>query len=177
MADSLVICSVGYDDPAASQLIGALQAYYHTLYHGPDRSPVDPREFTPPRGRFFVGYRDELPVAMGGWRWVDRLPGLVASRPAEIKRMYVVPASRGRGYGRAVLSHLEATAGEAGADVMVLSTGPVQPDAIALYRSAGYDDVPGFGFYARYDTAVHLGKVLRGQSSRVSELPPGGTGR
>ena len=46
-----------------------------------------------------------------------------------------------------MLAHLEATAAEAGADVMVLETGLAQPEAIALYASSGYEPVEGFGYY------------------------------
>jgi ribosomal protein S18 acetylase RimI-like enzyme len=186
---TLAIRAVPYDLPAAGRMTEALQAYYRSLYNGPDRSPVDPAEFAPPRGRFFVGYEDDVPVAMGGWRWIDALPQLPARRPVEIKRMYVSPQARGRGHARAMLAHLEVTARDAGADAVVLSTGQPQQEAIALYRSAGYGDIARFGYYARYDTAVHLGKRLpagqaAGQGSAVAAgepsviAPPvGGTGR
>jgi hypothetical protein len=42
----------------------------------------------------------------------------------------------------------------------VLETGIEQPEAIALYRSAGYVDVPSFGYYIDHDNSVHLGKDL-----------------
>ena len=61
--------------------------------------------------------------------------------------MYVVPHARGRGLARLMLAHLESTARDAGADAMVLETGIVQPEAIALYVSSGYTPIPGFGFY------------------------------
>lgn len=136
-----------------------VQAYYVSIYGGPDDTPVDPDEFTRPRGAFFVGYLDDVPVAMGGWRLVDTTVG-AARRPAEIKRMYVVPAHRGRGFARTLLASLEDSAHRAGADGLVLETGEIQPDAIALYRSAGYVEVPRFGYYACAPKAVHLGKLL-----------------
>ena len=52
--------------------------------------------------------------------------------------MYVIPAGRGRGYARVVLAHLERTAADAGADWLVLETGDMQPEAIALYESFGF---------------------------------------
>jgi GNAT superfamily N-acetyltransferase len=161
----LDIRAVGYDLPAAKAMVDALQDYYHSLYNGPDRSPVDPQEFAPPNGMFFLCYQVEVPVAMGGWRWVEPVDGVEASRPVEIKRMYVVETARGRGHARAILGHLESTARHAGADAVVLSTGQPQQDAIALYRSVGYVDIPKFGYYARYDTAVHLGKRLERDGS------------
>ena len=66
---------------------------------------------------------------------------------AEVKRMYVVPAARGRGISRVLLAGLEAAAGERGWTVLRLETGPRQPEAIALYESAGYRAVPAFGDY------------------------------
>lgn len=81
-------------------MIGELQAHYRTLYDAPDPSPVDPQEFTPPAGRFFAGYLDDSAVAMGGWRWIEALPGIGALRPVEIKRMYVATSARGQGCAR-----------------------------------------------------------------------------
>ena len=61
--------------------------------------------------------------------------------------MYVAPAQRGAGHARTMLAHLEATAREAGAEVMVLETGTAQPEAIALYESSGYTAIASFGYY------------------------------
>jgi ribosomal protein S18 acetylase RimI-like enzyme len=58
--------------------------------------------------------------------------------------MYVATSARGVGLARAMLVHLERTAREGGAEAMVLETGTAQPEAIALYESAGYDEVPPF---------------------------------
>ena len=43
---------------------------------------------------------------------------------------------------------------------MILETGLAQPEAIELYRAAGYTDIPAFGFYAEEELSVHLGKIL-----------------
>jgi GNAT superfamily N-acetyltransferase len=172
----LEIRPVAFDVPEASAMIAALQDYYATVYDGPDPSPVEPAEFAPPEGAFFVGYLDGTPVAMGGWRHVGATPGIDAAQPAEIKRMYVAETARGRGLARQMLAHLELTAAAAGADMMVLSTGPAQPEAIALYRSSGYVDVVQFGFFAAYEQAVHLGKRLD-VGSTLSEPRAAGTAR
>ncbi len=177
----LVIRAVPFDHPDVSAMTEAVQDYYRTLYNGPDSSPVDPTEFAPPNGRFFVGYLDGVAVAMGGWRWIEPLDEMGARRPVEIKRMYVEAQMRGHGYARTLLARLESTARADGADAAVLSTGQPQRDAIALYRSAGYDDVPRFGFFAPYPDAVHLGKWLTADRSAdptgASGRPAGGTAR
>jgi GNAT superfamily N-acetyltransferase len=167
--DQLRLVPVGYDHPHVRALVQEVQRVYVDLYGGPDETPLDPAEFAPPRGRFVVGYLDGAPVVMGGWRFRrdGAAAGLPGARPAEIKRMFVRPALRGRGLARAVLADLEATAAAAGADWLVLETGDRQPEALGLYRSSGYADVARFGLYAHEDGSVYLGKALpggRGQS-------------
>ena len=67
---------------------------------------------------------------------------------AEVKRMYVVPAARGRGLSKAVLAGLEDAARDRGWTTLRLETGPLQPEAIALYAGAGYEPIGAFGAYA-----------------------------
>jgi len=101
-----------------------------------------------------VVHDDDVPIGMGGWRrYGDDGVG-------ELKRMYVRESARGRGIGRLLLAHLERTAAESGIRRLVLETGVEQPEAIALYRSAGYVDVPSFGYYIDHENSVHLGKTL-----------------
>ena len=99
----------------------------------------------PPDGVFVVVYEDGVPVAGGG---VRRLGDDVA----EIKRMFVVPAARGRGHGRLVLDELEAAAAELGYRRLRLDTAQSMTTAIALYRGAGYRDIPDYNgnSYASY---------------------------
>ena len=129
-----------YDSPAAQALIAEVQQEYVRRYGGGDTTPVDPAEFVAPNGAFLVGYVDGVPLACGGWR--------VNGGDAEIKRMYVAPAGRGRGLARRILAGLEASAAAAGIRRTILETGSKQPEAIALYTSSGYSRIPGFGIYA-----------------------------
>jgi GNAT superfamily N-acetyltransferase len=133
--------------PDAALLVEEVQEEYVRRYGGRDETPIDPTYFEEPMGAFFVGYRDDVPVATGAWRrrtdvQVDR-----TRQTAEVKRMYVAPGARRVGLARAMLAHLEGTARTAGAEAMVLETGMRQPEAIRLYVSAGYTPVPGFGYY------------------------------
>ncbi|GAB6986940.1 GNAT family N-acetyltransferase [Nocardioides pyridinolyticus] len=142
----LEIRRVGYGHPDAVLMIEEVQQEYVVRYGGRDETPLDPLMFEPPDGSFFVGYRDGVPVARGAWR---RSPvvALGSARTAEVKRMYVAPRARGVGLARRMLAHLEQSAAEHGADVVVLETGMRQPEAIALYESSGYTPIPGFGHY------------------------------
>jgi GNAT superfamily N-acetyltransferase len=170
------ICEVGYDHPDAQRLIAEVQAEYVRRYGGPDSAPVDVLEFQPPLGRFAVGYLGTEPVAMGGWRRHDDTDPQTswAVPAAEVKRMYVTDAARGRGYARAVLAYLEDTARAAGVRWLLLETGQVQPEAIALYESSGYQRVPPFGYYAEGELAIHLGKDLLGTGQPAAGQPVAG---
>ena len=140
-----------------------VQAHYSELYGGPgDESLVEVADFEPPTGHFVVGYVDDVPVAMGGWRRLGDRPGLPSPNCAEIKRMYVTPSARRRGLSRTVLVELETTARAAGIDWLVLETGQPQKSAIELYRSSGYTEVDGtaYGHYVHEPQVVHLGKSL-----------------
>lgn len=71
----------------------------------------------------------------------------------ELKRMYVRPAFRRRGLSRVVLAELERLATEREMVRLVLETGVRQPEAIALYRSAGYRRIANYGPYADEPTS------------------------
>jgi len=71
----------------------------------------------------------------------------LGSGTAEIKRMYVRPAYRGRGIARQLLTALEEYALAGGHTTLRLETGTYLPAAIALYRSAGYLPIPVYGEY------------------------------
>lgn len=148
------------DHPDGTALIARVQSEYVERYGSPDETPLEPLHFEDPDGAFFVGYVAEVPVAMGGWRWHTVPPDVDATSATEIKRMYVVPEARGRGYARVMLTHLEATAAHAGAGAIILETGLRQPEAIALYESSGYHPVEGFGFYAAAPLSRCFAKVF-----------------
>jgi GNAT superfamily N-acetyltransferase len=128
------------DSAEALALNEALQQEYVIRYGGRDRTPVDPEEFLPPAGAFRLAWLDGRAVGCGGVRVIE--PGL-----AEIKRMYVEPAARGRGIARALLAELEAEAVRLGCARVQLETGTMQPEAIALYESVGYEPIPSYGIH------------------------------
>jgi len=147
-----------HDD--ARLLDAEVQAEYVVRYGTPDRTHIDPAQFEAPVGAFYVVYRDDLPVTMGGWRLRPDVTRLGSERAVEVKRMYVAPAARRGGLARLMLAHLEATARTAGADVIILETGVAQPEAMALYESAGYTRVDPFGYYREHPNNRCYGRLL-----------------
>ncbi|HEY8728530.1 MAG TPA: GNAT family N-acetyltransferase [Acidothermaceae bacterium] len=148
------------ESPDAVALIEAVQQEYEVRYGSRDVSELAVAEFAPPQGVFLVGRDDGEPVACGGLR-------LVVADLGELKRMYVVPTARRRGIARALLGRLEDEARLLGASRLRLETGLNQPEAIALYESAGYQPTEQFGPYAGHVLARHLAKPLSG----ISPMP------
>ncbi len=143
VAASLVeIRAVDPEDPDAQR---CLRAYVAELNRrAPDRgfdpskgSTAEPREVRWPVGAFVVVYLRDEPVGCGA---VKHHPGEVS----DIKRMWVAESARGLGIGRRLLAHLENIARDHGSREARLETGDVLGEAIALYRSAGYAEVPPF---------------------------------
>lgn len=158
-ASGLRIDRLPITHPDALLLVEAVQEEYVARYGGRDESPIDPRDFEDPLGQFFVGYLDGSPVATGAWRR-SSVTALGADVTAEVKRMYVVPAAQRRGLARRMLAHLEATAAAEGIEALVLETGMKQPEAISLYLSAGYEPIPGFGYYCGSELSRCFGRLL-----------------
>jgi GNAT superfamily N-acetyltransferase len=155
--ETITIRPAGYPDPDVQQLVAEVQQVYVERYGHQDDSPIAADEFEPPGGAFLLATVEGRPAAMGGWR---RHAVEHGEEAAEVRRMYVSPQFRGRGLARALLAELETTARASGFSQMILETGSVQPEAIALYRSSGYQDVPPFGHYAGSPLSVSLGKPL-----------------
>jgi GNAT superfamily N-acetyltransferase len=136
----LVVRDAPVDGPDARELIAELQQEYVVRYGGPDETPVQSREFDPPDGAFLVAELDGARFGCAGLRRHD--PDVV-----ELKRMYVRPAYRRRGLARALLAVVEARARELGYRRLLLETGSKQPEAVALYLSAGYQPYENVGYY------------------------------
>jgi GNAT superfamily N-acetyltransferase len=161
-ASDMELRATSLDHPDAAALVGRLQAYYQSIYGGQDETPHDAAEFLPPSGYFVVGYVDDAAVACGGWRARDDTDPPLLPGDAEIKRMFVEPARRGRGYARALLADLEAAAARAGRRRMVLETAVRQPEAIGLYLRAGYASMPPFGTYRDTPEGRYFARMLPG---------------
>jgi GNAT superfamily N-acetyltransferase len=148
---TIEVTPVRPDEPDALTLIELVQGEYVLRHGGRDEAPIDVAEFLPPEGLFLVARLDGAAAGCGGWR-------NLGDGRAEIKRMFTAAEHRNRGVARAVLAELEHTAAAAGIKELVLETGTVQPEAIALYESSGYQPVDGFGYYAGRPLSRSFGK-------------------
>jgi DNA-binding MarR family transcriptional regulator/GNAT superfamily N-acetyltransferase len=132
-------------DPESADAQRCLRAYVAELNRrAPERgfdprkgATAEPHEVRPPKGAFVVVRLRGEAVGCGA---VKHHPGAVT----DVKRMWLAESARGLGLGRRLLEHLEGLAREHGSTEAHIETSDVLPEAIALYRSAGYVEVAPF---------------------------------
>lgn len=100
-----------------------------------------------------VAYENGIPVGCGAMK--EYSPDAI-----EIKRMYTLPASRGKGIASIVLYELELWAAELSYKKCLLETGKRQPEAITLYKKNGYTIIPNYGQYAGVENSVCFEKEI-----------------
>lgn len=128
------------DSPTSLDLQQLFFAEIAARYPGwePSRSAsAEPSDLAPPTGTWIVAYLAGRPVGCGGLKGVDR-------ETAEIRRIFLDASARGRGIGHALLTELETHAGRLGYRRVRLTTGDRQPEALRLFRSAGYLEIAPF---------------------------------
>jgi GNAT superfamily N-acetyltransferase len=139
-SEVLEVRTVPSDRPPATELVEAMIAEVAQWYGRidvPGAPTATPEQMTPPGGAFVVVYEDGAALAGGGIKRLD-------DGACEIKRMYVVPAARGRGLGKVLLEALEDEARRLGYAIARLDTGPEQPAAQRMYERAGYRPIENF---------------------------------
>jgi ribosomal protein S18 acetylase RimI-like enzyme len=141
--------------PEAAALIKAMTVEITAIYdHKIDGAGnFKPEDVLVPGSGFIVGRVENEAVACGAFR--PLAPGI-----AEIKRMFVAPEHRGRGYSKAILTTLERMAAESGYTTVWLETRPLQRAAIALYEQLGYERIPNYGMYEGKKECLCYGKSL-----------------
>ncbi len=100
-----------------------------------------------------VVYENDAPVGCGAFKPFE-------VNTVEIKRMYVLPEARGKGYGSILLKALEDWAAELGHTRSLLETGLRQPEAIALYQKSGYLRIENYGQYIGVENSVCFEKSI-----------------
>ncbi|HUN42064.1 MAG TPA: MarR family winged helix-turn-helix transcriptional regulator [Acetobacteraceae bacterium] len=113
-----------------------LNERFETGFDAAEALEAAQHDLAPPAGMLLVARLRGEPIGCGGLILYPDAP--------LIKRMWVAPEARGLGLGRRLLGELERLAREAGARVIRLDTNRVLAEAITLYRSAGYQEVPRF---------------------------------
>ncbi len=122
-------------------LVGELEAILSAEYTPEQRHGLALDAIFQPHVRFFVARLRGAAVGCGGVA--------LFSNFAEVKRMYMREAARGRGVAQAILARIEEEARGAGLSLLRLETGEHQLAAMRLYARAGFVRCPAFGDYVR----------------------------
>jgi len=140
--------------PAVVDLLYALDEEIKARHSEPVEDFVlklDSKDVVPGHGAIVVAWADKRAIGCGAVRLID-------TGTAELKRMYIVPEHRQKGLAGAILRFLEDRARSLGATRVVLETVTDPPAAVALYRAAGYDEIPKFGPYVDSEISFCMGK-------------------
>lgn len=131
-------------DPRSDPALYCLQSYYAELEARFDRGfdvslSADPEaeDMLPPRGAFYVALSDGLPQGCIGLKGTDK-------GYSEIKRLWVAPSARGLGLAQRLMALCEDTARSLGVEVLRLDTNSALPEAAALYRKLGWQEIDRF---------------------------------
>jgi putative acetyltransferase len=141
------------DHPDALVLIAELDAELNGSTPKEHMFGLHEGEAADPRLRFFVVDVDGAIVGCGALRELE--PGV-----AELKRMYIRKPFRRRGLGRVLLESLEREAATSGIHTLKLETGWMLAEAVALYHSAGFKDIPAYGEYVTSPYSLCMEKSL-----------------
>jgi len=138
---------------AVLDLIRQSDALMASLYPAESNHMLDVASLEQPEMRFFVARRDGRVVGCGALR-------IGSYGQAELKRMFVDPATRGLKVGRDLLARIEDEARGLGVRLIQLETGIHQPEAIGLYRRFGYRECGPFGGYGPDPLSLFMEKPL-----------------
>ena len=114
----------------------------------------------PNRTTLVCDVRDSL-IAYGQLRWERAPPCVVATRPAEIQRLYVDAPWHGKGVAHALMASLLDTAVAGGADAAWLGVWEQNPRAISFYAKSGFAVVGDHVFVVGKDPQRDLVLVKR----------------
>ena len=141
------------DQPDIVQLIAELDDYQRPLYPPESHHGIDMKVLTQSNVIFAVARSgDGTAVGCGAV--------VLNEGYGELKRMYVRPACRGQGIAKALIAFLESEAAKRGSPQMMLETGTLQPEALALYACVGYAPRGPFGGYGPDPLSVFMQKPL-----------------
>lgn len=100
-----------------------------------------------------IAFNDDEALGCGAMKKYD-------DTTVEIKRMYVLPAMRGKGVASSILSQLEQWACELGFQRCILETGDKMPEAIGLYKRSNYRIISNYGPYTNVASSICFEKLI-----------------
>ncbi|MBX2806716.1 MAG: GNAT family N-acetyltransferase [Hyphomicrobiales bacterium] len=132
-----------------------------------DASDAYSAERYPPEGNFATDlaglYAPEIALAVARKKGFAAGCAALKSEPhgnGELKRLFVHPDARGSGLGGRLIDYIEALARARGVRRINLETGPLNVEAVGLYRAYGYVECGPFGDYEDNPYSLFMTKDL-----------------
>ena len=101
----------------------------------------------------FVAYDEDKAVGCAAFKRYE-------DETAEVKRVFIREEYRGQGISKKLMELLEQTAKEQGYSGLILESGEILTEAMALYRKIGYKVIPNYGQYKDMPESVCMRKEL-----------------
>ncbi|MBW4566869.1 MAG: GNAT family N-acetyltransferase [Tolypothrix carrinoi HA7290-LM1] len=153
MSPKLLIYPENPTSSAIQELIAELDNHLAALYPPESRHGLDIPALLNKSVTVFLAKLDDEPVGCGALK-------LFAPLYAEVKRMYIKPAFRGKGIGKKILNQIELSAKQANIYTLRIETGIYQLEAIGLYEKLGFYRIPAFGDYKPEGLSLFFEKKL-----------------
>lgn len=140
--------------PAFRHFYAVTEAYYSRIVGGKEnRAGFIPFNASAEIPVVLLAYRNGQAVGCVGLKRYSDLD-------AEVKRLWVEPAFRGRRIASALMEQIEEKARALGYRRVILQTRPIMTDAVALYTKRGYKLIPNYPPYDRLAGAVCYAKPI-----------------
>jgi len=101
-----------------------------------------------------LAYDDVIPIGCASFRYYS-------DKVAEVKRVFVKDAYRGRGISKKIMNLLEQRAKDKGFNKFILESGYPLIVAMHLYRSLGFKVMPNYGVYKDMVDSICMEKIIR----------------
>ena len=141
------------DKPEVLAFLAAADERSASLYPIESRRGPSLRALLSADVRFFVARQDGRAVGCGGFV-------LLRERSAEMKRLFVDPASRGQGVGSALVQAIQEAASCENVKTLFLETGVKSAEALRLYKRLGFETCSPFAGYQPDPLSVFMTKQL-----------------
>lgn len=149
----MIVRSEAPDSPEVLAFLAAADERSASLYPEGNRHGLSPSALLSARIRFFIARQDGRALGCGGYMPLGR-------HAAEVKRLFVDPASRGQGVGTSLMRVIEQAAARENVETLFLETGVKLAEALRLYQRLGFEPCPPFADYQPDLLSVFMVKLL-----------------
>jgi putative acetyltransferase len=151
---TIVVQQESPDQPSVVDFLGKADERSSALYPSQNRVGPPLAALLADNIRFFVARADGRALGCGGY-------AVFPDGSAEMKRLFVDPASRGQGVGLRLVQAIETAAAQDGVRQLFLETGVKSHEALGLYRRIGFKQCGPFGSYANDPLSIFMVKSLQ----------------